>query len=123
MHLLTHTGSTTRCLGDLPLRLPHSALRIQRASHVWPVHPIKRAAFRLLRLCFGERGRVAVWTRSWRGPWQVVLMRNAECGMRNHTAAPPAPHSAPRTPHFQHPSRRVCLDWERRMLLSQRTHY
>lgn len=109
MILLTHTGSITRTLGDLPFRLPHSALRIERASHIWPVHPVKRAAFRLLRLGFGERGRVATWTRSWRGPWGVRLL-NPKPEIRNPKEI--------RTPnfHFTHPSRRVCLAWERRTL-------
>lgn len=76
--------------------LPHGEVTVRRASHIWPVHPIKRAAFRILRLAFGERGQVAAWTRRWKGGWQAILI------------------DSQRT--FTHPSRRVCLDWERRVL-------
>lgn len=47
--------------------------RLARGGHVWPLHPLKRAAFRWLRHKFGDKGRVAAWTRTWRGPWVVVL--------------------------------------------------
>lgn len=66
----------------------------RRASHVWPVHPVKRLAFRVLRACFGERGRVACWCRTWYGPWEV---RFAE-----------TPHQV----EFTAQSRRVCINWE-----------
>lgn len=45
-----------------------------RLSHIVPLFLPKRAVFRLLRLMFGERGRVADWTRSWRGPWHVSIL-------------------------------------------------
>ena len=38
-----------------------------------PASPSKRAAFRLLRRLFGDRGRVAAWTRTWPGPWLVQM--------------------------------------------------
>jgi hypothetical protein len=66
----------------------------RRASHVVPAHPVKRQAFRLIRLLVGERGRIAEWLRSWYGPWQV---RFAE---------------TPRKVEFTHQSRRVCIEWE-----------
>lgn len=46
---------------------------LARGGHVWPLHPLKRAAFRWLRRTFGDKGKVAAWTRIWRGPWVVVL--------------------------------------------------
>lgn len=46
---------------------------LARGGHVWPQNPLKRLAFRLLRRCCGDRGAVAAWTRTWRGPWIVVL--------------------------------------------------
>jgi hypothetical protein len=64
-----------------------------RASHVLPVHPGKQFAFVLLRSMFGDAGRIAAWCRSWRGPWQVFWKGD-------------------RKPSFQHPSRRVCIQWE-----------
>lgn len=66
----------------------------RRASHVLPAHPIKRAAFRLLRSVFSEQGKVAAWCRNWRGPWQVRFA------------------SDPGTVVYSHKSRRVCIDWE-----------
>lgn len=67
---------------------------IKRASHVWPVHPVKRLAFRVLRSLFGERGRTAEWCRRWRGPWEVRFA------------------DSPRVVAFTHKSRRVCIAWE-----------
>jgi len=64
-----------------------------RASHVLPVHPAKRFAFRVIRFFVGDAGRIAEWCRNWRGPWCVVWIGN-------------------RKPSFQHPSRRVCIKWE-----------
>lgn len=65
-----------------------------RASHVLPANPIKRFTFRVIRSVVGERGKVADWCRSWRGPWQVRFASN------------------PRMVSFQHASRRVCIRWE-----------
>lgn len=45
-----------------------------RISHIVPLWFPKRAVFRLLRIMFGERGRVADWTRSWRGPWHASIV-------------------------------------------------
>ena len=42
-----------------------------RASHVFPTNWGYRQAFRLLRTIFGERGRVAEWTRCWQTEWLV----------------------------------------------------
>ena len=39
----------------------------RRASNVLPHNPIKRIAFKALRLVFGNRGRVSDWTRTWTG--------------------------------------------------------
>ena len=46
---------------------------VRRGSHVLPQRPFKRLAFRLLRRLFGESGRLADWTRTWKGPWQIDL--------------------------------------------------
>jgi len=70
------------------------SVTMKRASHVWPCHPVKRTAFRVLRSLFGERGRVAEWCRQWRGPWEVRFATNI------HRVV------------FSHPSRRVCIEWE-----------
>lgn len=83
-----------RVLGDAPVELGTGTRK--RASHVLPCHPVKRVLFVILRLLFGERGRVATFTRSWQGPWQVTLVNHPES--------------------FTHQSRRVCLLWERERL-------
>lgn len=73
----------------------------RRASHVLPCHPIKRIAFRLIRLAVGERGRVAEWCRQWRGPWQVRFADD------------------PRRVVFTHASRRHAIEWEIEQLEKQ----
>jgi hypothetical protein len=75
----------------------------RRASHVWPIHPVKRAAFRFLRSLVGERGRIAEWCRRWHGPWEVRFVD-------------PLNHRRIGAVVFSHPSRRVCIDWEIKQL-------
>lgn len=77
-------------IGDMPVEL--GATRSYRASQILPVNPVKRLAFVALRAVFGERGRVAAWTRNWRGPWQSKILANGET--------------------YTHISRRVCIAWE-----------
>ena len=64
-------------LGDLPDRAAEISAKPvgqeRRGGYVLPASPSKRAAFRLLRRVFGDRGRVAAWTRTWSGPWLVQM--------------------------------------------------
>jgi hypothetical protein len=84
-------------IGDVPLELEQIGnCRRERASSIVPLHLGKRIAFLLLRTIFGERGITAEWTRAWRGPWFCLLYATGET--------------------FCHPSRRVCLAWERARL-------
>jgi hypothetical protein len=53
--------------------LKHGPAQVHRGSYILPISRPKRWAFRLFRRLFGETGRVAAWTRSWRGPWRVDL--------------------------------------------------
>lgn len=46
---------------------------VRRASHVEPVSPILRAVFHGLRRMFGEKGRMATFTRLWPCLWQINL--------------------------------------------------
>lgn len=94
MKYIIKEGGDICCVGDDLLSL--GPVEQQRASHILPVNPVKRAAFRLLRLMFGERGKVAAWTRTWRGPWQGIIIGSKRS--------------------FIHPSRRVVLAWERDVL-------
>lgn len=63
-----------------------------RYSHILPVHPLKRAAFRALRWLFGDTSRAAAWTRTWRGPWQATIVTTGAT--------------------FTHPDRAACIAWE-----------
>lgn len=99
MNLIIHIepGGRAWTLGDMPDGLCIGGdVTVTRASHILPVHPIKRLAFKTLRSLFGERGRVAAYTRSWVGPWESIIINTNK--------------------RFSHPSRRVCLDWERRQI-------
>lgn len=48
-------------------------VRKTRASHVVPLDPVLRVAFRVIRWATGEAGRVSDWTRSWKVLWLVDL--------------------------------------------------
>lgn len=86
-------GGRSWTIGDMPdWAATGGRITVRRVSYIWPVRPVKRLAFRLLRLLFGSRGKVAEWTRGWRGPWEVIVLGS--------------------TKRFLHPSRRVCVAWE-----------
>lgn len=46
---------------------------VRRGGRVVPASFLKRALFCALRRLFGDGGRVAAWTRRWRGPWYVDM--------------------------------------------------
>lgn len=48
------------------------ALSSRRGAHVYPKAPLKRKIFKTLRSLFGSDGKVADWTRRWRGKWILV---------------------------------------------------
>ncbi|MBN2003774.1 MAG: hypothetical protein JXA21_10490 [Anaerolineae bacterium] len=58
--------------------VPGDVVNLARGGHVWPKHGFKRLAFRLLRRLCGNRGRVAAWTRTWRGAWLVIRADNGQ---------------------------------------------
>ena len=96
-HTITlHPAGTVEFIGDDPLRLPLENIRSRRLSNIWPLDPVKRAAFRLLRLLFGDEGRVAAWTRRWHGPWEATIIDSKRS--------------------FIHFSRAACVAWERSVL-------
>lgn len=45
----------------------------RRASRVEPAALGRRLVFLALRKAFGDGGRVAAWTRTWRGPWRARM--------------------------------------------------
>lgn len=46
---------------------------VRRASHVEPDSFLLRTLFHQMRKVFGETGRVAEWTRSWKCLWRVNM--------------------------------------------------
>lgn len=44
-----------------------------RASFVYPINTLKRIAFKVIRKVFGDWGKMANWTRVWRGPWYADM--------------------------------------------------
>lgn len=94
MTLNFHPDGTATALNNDALDLNVlGRVTLTRYSRILPVHPVKRAAFRLLRFCGGDKGRAAGWTRTWRGPWRAVILAT---GLT-----------------FTHPDRAACLRWER----------
>jgi hypothetical protein len=53
--------------------LSEGEARITRASHVEPLAPVKRLAFRVIRRLVADDSRIAAWTRNWKGPWVADL--------------------------------------------------
>lgn len=53
------------------LRRLRGSTTTRRLSHIEPACWPLRMAFRLLRRLFGDRGRVADWTRRWPCRWRV----------------------------------------------------
>jgi len=93
--IIIRPGGEILSLGELPLELEGNQTRT-RVSNILPVNRVKRAAFLMLRLVFGERGQVAAWTRSWSGPWTCTLFHNGET--------------------YTHASRQMCVEWEHERL-------
>lgn len=50
--------------------LNHGDVVTKRASHVEPVQRFARVLFYILRW-FGDKGRIAEWTRNWHVTWRV----------------------------------------------------
>lgn len=49
------------------------SVHTQRASHVEPYNRACRVAFHMLRLFFGDKGRMSEFTRGWPIRWRVNL--------------------------------------------------
>lgn len=95
--LFIRSDGQIQVIGDPPEALAEMGERVcNRASNILPVAWGKRCAFLLLRALFGERGRVAEWTRQWRGPWTSRLFATGET--------------------YTHWSRWACVAWEHERL-------
>lgn len=94
---------TLEFLGAPPpgLKLPGATTR-RRFSEIVPVNPALRVLFRVLRWVFGEEGRVAEWTRTWRCRWEAMILRGPMCGTRKRS-----------------PYRQELLHWERQVWLDR----
>jgi hypothetical protein len=71
LEIIIDTDGTVRHIADPRAEFLASEGQVERrrASHVVPLHPVKRAAFVLIRALVPDTGRMAAWTRMWRGPW------------------------------------------------------
>jgi hypothetical protein len=88
-------------LGDTcPIDLPLANPVRRRVSTIQPTVWWKRTAFLFLRRVCGERGRVAAFTRRWKGPWKAVILATGESAMFD--------------------SRQAAIDWEYEVLSSPR---
>ena len=67
-------------------------IRKVRVSTIQPAHPVKRVWFKLLRLMFGDNGRVAEYTRTFDTIWVVTIIDTNES--------------------FESRSRDECIQWE-----------
>lgn len=71
-HRLTiHPDGLITTLGN-PLGLP-GVVESKRWSTIKPVNPLLRLLFNSVRNCFGDKGRMAEWTRRWRTTWQLHI--------------------------------------------------
>lgn len=76
--LIIHNGFI-RCIATDALPLHElGKVKLTRLSHITPLFLPKRAVFRLLRFLFGDAGRVARWTRTWRCVWKARMVRCGE---------------------------------------------
>lgn len=67
-----------RCIHNPALPLHElGKVKTTRIGRIVPLFYPKRMLFNLLRRCFGERGRVAAFTRRWKCTWKVEMIR---CG-------------------------------------------
>ena len=67
------TGNTTFLIDADTLAFCDETSTVARASNVEPVSLPLRLAFRLLRACFGDTGRVSEFTRRWECLWRINL--------------------------------------------------
>lgn len=51
-----------------------------RFSEIVPVKPWLRVPFRILRLLFGDTGRMSAWTRIWKCRWRLEILQGKHRG-------------------------------------------
>ena len=65
--------SAHKALKDSSNIIEGAVVSKRRASTIEPANELKWVAFKLVRFVFGEEGKVAEWTRGWRGQWKCTL--------------------------------------------------
>ena len=87
IYVTLNTDGSVACIGETAASvIPLANARRRRLSHIVPVNPIKRAAFRLLRFAFGDSGRVSGQTRTWAGPWRATIIATKQTATFNTRA-------------------------------------
>src|SRR5690349_24541289 len=96
-HIYIDSSGAIRSVGDVPHDLEQIGTVVRkRASSIVPLNRWHRLWFLVLRSCFGERGIVAEWTRSWDCVWLCTIYETGQ--------------------QCINPSRRAVLQWERAQL-------
>jgi hypothetical protein len=77
--LTVHDDGTITCIGgdELPLEALGTVTR-ERVSRILPVNRFKRFWFNVLRRLVPDDSRIAAWTRSWRGPWEAIILATGQ---------------------------------------------
>ncbi len=68
-------------LGEDLFDLPLGKIRRRRLSTIRPTCVWKLIAFLYLRRVCGEQGRVAAFTRKWKGPWRATILATGEAAV------------------------------------------
>ena len=76
---------TLEFLGKPPPGFVMPGTKRVRFSEIVPQYFEPRWVFRLLRWIFGEDGRVAAWTRTWRIPWEATILIGPARGLRRRS--------------------------------------
>jgi hypothetical protein len=71
--ILLRKDGTIAWLDEPPFTLPGRKFR-KRFSEITPIRIDLFIAFRILRLLFGEQGKVAAWTRKWKCEWRMRII-------------------------------------------------
>lgn len=102
-HLKIKPNGDLEFLGFPPPGLNLPVTNPMRFSEIVPdyIHPVRARAFRILRRIFGERGRVAAWTRQWQCMWVCVILQGPMRGKRSVSR-----------------SRKTLIEWEFRAWLN-----
>lgn len=66
-------GSLETFDGDFRLEEIFEVKKVERVSHIVPKNIILRMVFRLIRKLFGDKGKMADWTRKWNVEWIVIF--------------------------------------------------